>query len=177
MSLRRSPRITPALLTANRLNAQKSTGPRTVRGRETAALNSFQHGLRSHSFGELFLKTDKSREKFAQVVHGLLELLKPRTRPEAVRMARYAQMLWAFNRRFSRYRFLRTRRNGMMELSRAERALHNQVKEDLKRAWAVTRHQDRRKSYPIIGLMNIVDLMPDAGRTQPEYDERTRNVV
>jgi hypothetical protein len=39
MSLRRSPRRTPALLAANRANAQKSTGPRTAPGKQRSAAN------------------------------------------------------------------------------------------------------------------------------------------
>jgi hypothetical protein len=177
MSLRKSPQITPALLAANRLNAQKSTGPRTLRGMEMAALNSFKHGLRSKWFGETMLKTSESREKFNHAVQSLLEILKPRNRPEAARVVRYAQMLWAVNRRFNRYRVLRTRRKNLMEISPAERALHAQVKKDMKRAWPYIRFKERRKSFPMIGLMNLVDLMPDAGPKKPEYDERSRNVL
>ena len=39
MPLRRSPRLTSALLEANRRNAQKSTGPRTIRGKQAVRLN------------------------------------------------------------------------------------------------------------------------------------------
>jgi len=39
MPLRRSPRLTPALLQANRRNAQKSTGPRTARGKQAVRLS------------------------------------------------------------------------------------------------------------------------------------------
>lgn len=44
MSLRKSPTLTPALLAANRLNAQKSTGPRTLRGKAWSRLNHLQSG-------------------------------------------------------------------------------------------------------------------------------------
>ncbi len=50
MSLRKSPRLTPALLAANRANAQKSTGPRTAGGKARARLNNLQHGRRSPLF-------------------------------------------------------------------------------------------------------------------------------
>ncbi len=39
MSLRRSPRLTPAALAARRANAQKSTGPRTPLGKQRSAAN------------------------------------------------------------------------------------------------------------------------------------------
>lgn len=42
MSLRRSPRRSPAFLAANRANAQKSTGPRTALGKQISAANGFR---------------------------------------------------------------------------------------------------------------------------------------
>jgi hypothetical protein len=50
MSLRKSPKLTAALLAANRQNAQKSTGPRTARGKTRARLNGLRHGRRSPLF-------------------------------------------------------------------------------------------------------------------------------
>ncbi len=50
MSLRKSPTLTPALLAANRRNAQKSTGPRTERGKNWSRVNRLRSGLRSRSF-------------------------------------------------------------------------------------------------------------------------------
>ena len=50
MSLRKSPTLTPALLASNRLNAKKSTGPRTARGKAWSRLNRFQHGMRSPEY-------------------------------------------------------------------------------------------------------------------------------
>ena len=40
---------TPAQIAANRLNAQKSTGPRTPEGKEASRLNALKHGLDSAS--------------------------------------------------------------------------------------------------------------------------------
>lgn len=42
--LRKSPVRTPALLAANRRNALKSAGPRTVSGKAPVALNGLKHG-------------------------------------------------------------------------------------------------------------------------------------
>ena len=47
MSLRKSPTMTPARLEANRRNAQKSTGPRTARGKAQSRLNRLTTGQRS----------------------------------------------------------------------------------------------------------------------------------
>jgi len=47
MSLRRSPRRASAFLTANRANAQKSSGPRTRAGKQRSAANAFRNGSRT----------------------------------------------------------------------------------------------------------------------------------
>ena len=54
MSLRKSP-MTPARLEANRRNAQKSTGPRTARGKSQSRLNGLRSGGRSRLYGDLLL--------------------------------------------------------------------------------------------------------------------------
>ena len=47
MSLRKPPTMTPARLAANRCNAQKSTGPRTERGKAQTRMNALRRGMRS----------------------------------------------------------------------------------------------------------------------------------
>ncbi len=54
MALRKSPTLTPALLAANRRNAQKSTGPRTARGKVWSRLNGFRTGARSRLYLDLW---------------------------------------------------------------------------------------------------------------------------
>ena len=44
MSLRKSPQLTPKLLAAARRNAQLSTGPRTLAGKQNSKLNALKHG-------------------------------------------------------------------------------------------------------------------------------------
>jgi len=53
MSLRKSPTLTPALLEANRRNAQKSTGPRTGRGKARSRWNGLRKGTRSRFYRDL----------------------------------------------------------------------------------------------------------------------------
>ena len=55
MSLRKSPTLTPAQLTANRRNAQKSTGPRTARGKAQSRLNGLRHGFCSPAYRQFRL--------------------------------------------------------------------------------------------------------------------------
>jgi len=50
VSLRKSPTRTPALLAANRRNAQKSTGPRTALGKAWSCRNHFRTGGESPEY-------------------------------------------------------------------------------------------------------------------------------
>ena len=54
MSLRKSPTRTPAFLEAIRRNAQKSTGPWTVRGKAQSCLNRLKTGARSRVYRRLW---------------------------------------------------------------------------------------------------------------------------
>ena len=54
MPLRKSP-MTPARLAANRRNAQKSTGPRTARGKSQSRMNGLRSGGRSRLYRDLLL--------------------------------------------------------------------------------------------------------------------------
>jgi hypothetical protein len=54
MALRKNP-MSPARLKANRRNAQKSTGPRTARGKSQSRLNGLRSGGRSRLYGDLLL--------------------------------------------------------------------------------------------------------------------------
>jgi hypothetical protein len=53
--LRKSPTRTPAFLEAIRRNAQKSTGPWTVRGKAQSCLNRLKTGARSRVYRQLWL--------------------------------------------------------------------------------------------------------------------------
>ena len=55
MSLRKSPTMTPAMLEANRRNAQRSTGPRTERGKRQSRMNGLRKGGRSPMYRDLLL--------------------------------------------------------------------------------------------------------------------------
>lgn len=53
MSLRKPPTMTPALLEANRRNAQRSTGPRTPRDKAQVRFNALKGGSRSRLYQDL----------------------------------------------------------------------------------------------------------------------------
>lgn len=61
MLLVKSPTLTPALLAAKRRNAQKSTGPRTVRGKAYSRTNGLRHGGRSPAYRQLWTALGNAR--------------------------------------------------------------------------------------------------------------------
>src|SRR5215831_9367877 len=52
MSLRKRPTVTPAQLEANRANARKSTGPRTVEGKNRIVLNALKDSCHARHFSQ-----------------------------------------------------------------------------------------------------------------------------
>src|SRR5215813_6169861 len=81
MSLRKSPTRTAALLAVNRANAQKSTGPRTLQGKNRVALSALRHGLHAPSFLPAFGKS--ALQEFRGLYLALYAALLPDTTDEA----------------------------------------------------------------------------------------------
>jgi hypothetical protein len=63
----------PAQLNANVANAQKSTGPKTEKGKHRTRLNAYRHGLT----GQICLLTADEHEAFDQHCSGIRESLEP----------------------------------------------------------------------------------------------------
>lgn len=85
---------TPAQIEANRLNALKSTGPRTVEGKARAALNALTHGLTSLRIAA----ADESAEAYEQLRQRLGRELAPRCVLEAMLVEQIAQTIWRLGR-------------------------------------------------------------------------------
>ena len=163
MSLLGKRTVSAAVLAANRINAKKSTGPRTSRGRQLASLNSLKHGLRSRSFGETLFKTSTPMAEMERLVRVLLSVLMPRNRPEAVRVVRYAQMLWAITRRLNLARSRPEKRKAVMALSKAEGALHRLIRKDFGRSLAGANYRRRRESIRVVRFIQLTDFMARSG--------------
>jgi hypothetical protein len=93
MSLRRSPRLTPALLAANRRNAQKSTGPRTAGGKARARLNRLRHGRRSPLFARFWRALQQNPSRCRSASQSSLKLEDTR-HPLFARYLRQWGQLW-----------------------------------------------------------------------------------
>jgi hypothetical protein len=108
MSLRRRPTVMPALLAANRADARKSTGPRTVEGKNRVVLNALQEGRHARNFGENLRRAKSQGE--AELFQWMLDQVRAAFRlhgwqEEERKAERLAQRVWC-------------------ELEREERRLH-----------------------------------------------------
>jgi hypothetical protein len=86
--------MTEAQLTANRENAQLSTGPRTPEGRKRSSLNAFRHGLT----GQIVVHTPEDREAFNKHCDGIREALAPVGALELDLAQAIAEDRWRLNR-------------------------------------------------------------------------------
>jgi len=85
---------TEAQVIANRLNAQKSTGPRTPQGKEIASQNSIKHGL----LAEQDVIASESEADFNLYRRQLLDELNPLSPMESVLAERIVTLSWRLKR-------------------------------------------------------------------------------
>jgi hypothetical protein len=83
-----------AQIQANRLNAQKSTGPRTPQGKERASHNALKHGLLAR---EAVIQGEDP-EEFELFREGMLEELGPAGAVEAMLAQRVVSLSWRLRR-------------------------------------------------------------------------------
>ena len=86
-------------LTANRVNALKSTGPTSSHGKELASQNATRHGLLS---SRLFLD-DENPADFEELIGSLSQSLGPTGAVEEVLVERVAVTIWRQRRLFRLY--------------------------------------------------------------------------
>ena len=77
---------TDSQISANRRNAQLSTGPRTEAGKSFAASNAYQHGLRA----QRFLLLEPEPDQFLELWAHFLQEYQPMTRTEEIYVERMA---------------------------------------------------------------------------------------
>ena len=94
--------VTEMKLAANRLNAKRSTGPRTERGKNTSRFNALKTGLFAEQVvipfdGEGF-RDDGPRKQFARLLRSLQEEYKPEGLSEALCVVDLAECRWKLRR-------------------------------------------------------------------------------
>ena len=92
--------VSPARLAANRLNAQKSTGPRTAEGKGRSSQNALKHGLCS---GAAVLPGECA-EAFDAFGRELDEELRPRGSAQRVLFEQIHNLAWKLRRVWVRCR-------------------------------------------------------------------------
>ena len=107
MPLRKSPVRTPALLAANRANAQKSTGPRTPQGKARVSFNAFKHGryaARPEELAERLLRAGCHREAalHRQVRWQIRQVFRPQAQASWRRLDQLSAWIWCFRTRLRR---------------------------------------------------------------------------
>jgi len=85
---------TVAQIQANRLNAQKSTGPRTAAGKERASRNAIKHGLLAREA----VIAGEDPEEFEIYREGMLEELGPAGQVETLLAERVVSLSWRLRR-------------------------------------------------------------------------------
>jgi hypothetical protein len=87
-------KTTQAQTNANRLNAQKSTGPITQEGKERSRCNAFRHGLTS----QVTIMTDPEREAQEKFIKAYVADLAPEGFPQIQVAQSLAHDQWRMNR-------------------------------------------------------------------------------
>lgn len=87
---------TDAQSEANRANAQASTGPKTLEGKENSRQNALRHGLEARTVAAL----GEDDEDFRRYHVDLMAALSPRDTYEFALVKRLAQLSWRLDRLF-----------------------------------------------------------------------------
>ena len=85
---------TQAQINANRINAQKSTGPKTPEGRETVRLNGLKHGLAS----DILVLPGENLSDFENLLDSLEAEHQPSTATEVILVRQMAMASWRLQR-------------------------------------------------------------------------------
>src|SRR5712692_6901613 len=85
---------TQAQINANRINAQKSTGPKTPEGREAVRLNGLKHGLAS----DILVLPGESISDFENLLDSLEAEHQPATPTEVILVRQMAMSSWRLQR-------------------------------------------------------------------------------
>ena len=81
-------------LTANRANAQKSTGPKTEEGKKNSRRNASRH----HLTGQVMTMTDEDHAAYGKFLKGFMSDLKPEGALETALVQSVAHGYWRLNR-------------------------------------------------------------------------------
>src|SRR4051812_14247108 len=87
-------RPSPKQLEANRINARKSTGPRTAAGRARSRMNALRHGL----CARVVLLPGEDRTAYGLFASRIVDELKTKSFVQQILAGRVAALAWALSR-------------------------------------------------------------------------------
>ena len=140
---------------ANRRNAQRSTGPRSARGKQAIRWSALRHGLLSQ---EVVLGAGEDAERRPQLEHLLAQLradLRPRGALEEMLVEKVAVCYWRL-RRVLRYEAGETRKR--LDLARRSR-LDYQAEEAVCGGAASAQGNTRDSALPFPGSRTLSDIL------------------
>ena len=79
---------------SNRLNAQRSTGPRSQGGKARSSLNALRHGILARAAFNVTLEGEDRRVEFEDIVQGLAEEFQPQTMSDHLTVQQAAGCYW-----------------------------------------------------------------------------------
>ena len=88
------PPVSERKAAANRANAQRSTGPRTPRGKAASSLNALRHGILARAAFNATIEGEERRAEFDALVAGLAQEFQPRTMSEHMTVQQLAGCYW-----------------------------------------------------------------------------------
>jgi hypothetical protein len=103
MPLVKSPTLTPARLAANRLNALKSTGPRTAAGKRRSALNALSRDLCPQELDRQLRARGEDPREFRRLHRDLIAIFQPRDEPAGRAVELLARTWWEKARRIRQW--------------------------------------------------------------------------
>ncbi|MGE5296696.1 MAG: hypothetical protein ACM3VT_17895 [Solirubrobacterales bacterium] len=139
-----------AQIEANRLNAQKSTGPRTPEGKERASRNAIKHGLLAQ---EAVIQGEDPAQ-FEMYREGMLQTLDPVGAMEAMLAERVVGLSW---------RLLRAERLQNIAFASLDGGEATEVLEELLEEWKRVKGSDWDRS-----VRGVVDREAELGRAVVE---------
>ncbi len=151
--------ISERKLKANRENANKSTGPRTTRGKAVSRQNAIKHGLFVNYVTD-FEALNEDPEKFKKLLHGFRDQYQPVGRAEEVEVERIAICYWRLKRawRYENAENLAARRNSCNpEL-------------DQERTFCDERSKAERAAIAL--LQRVIEQIKDTGQVSDELKQQ-----
>ncbi len=95
VSLRQPPQVTPCMIAANRANAQKSTGPRTDRGKVQVTLSALKHGgYAGRLFRSDLLRAREDVALYDWMYRQICDHFRPVGKPQWAQAQRLARKAW-----------------------------------------------------------------------------------